>query len=245
MNKNNNGLFSESQVFYYVNGALLIFLILFFVLNTVLLRSLYGILGMKMVPISFASEPSISLSGSLDDDVVSLVIAQGVPKIYGAELALSFDNVQDSMNKMAVYDPDYGRSAIKLQGEALTRYTAVATQISCEFCCGAKSIVFADGKAACGCAHSQAMRGLLAYLLTKYPDRYSDDELLRELARWKGRYFPKQMMKKMAEQVSGQKRYTPDISALLLGVDVSEYGTDASAPMPSSLENLPDMVGGC
>ena len=84
---------------------------------------------------------------------------------------------------------------ITLTGDDLQRYINIASQISCEYCCGAESIIFKDGKPACGCAHSFAMRGLAKYLLTKHPDM-SDDAVLEELGKWKTLFFPGIMQQK-------------------------------------------------
>ena len=48
---------------------------------------------------------------------------------------------------------------------------------------------FSNGQAACGCAHSYAMRGLAKYLLTKHPEM-TNDEILNELGKWKTLFFP-------------------------------------------------------
>ena len=199
-------------------------------------------------PVSAAAAPasaaaSVPSSGAPDNDVVALTIASGVPEIYGSELRVNYDDVQNSMNIMGQYDPDYGTIKLPLTPELLQRYIAIGSRIACEYCCGAKMIVFPNGKAACGCAHSQAMRGLIVYLLTKHPAEFSDDRILQELARWKARFFPKQMIAKVADQrASGQ--YTPDVAALLLNQPTGGSRSTA-APLPSSLQNLPNMVGGC
>lgn len=185
----------------------------------------------------------MKLSGDLAQDAVALVISEGVPEIYGMEMGVDFSQVQDSIYRMQVYDPGYGSQKIILTGDKLQRYIDVTTRISCEFCCGAAAIGFGDGTPACGCAHSQAMRGLVAYLIEYHGEQYTNDEVLRELSRWKGLYFPKQMIKKLADQIqSGQ--YTPDIASLLIGVDVSKI-SNTSAPLPSDIKDLPSMVGGC
>lgn len=184
-----------------------------------------------------------SAIGTPDNATVGLTIASGAPDIYGSELRVSYDDVQASMNIMGQYDPDYGTTKLTLTPELQQRYIAIGTRISCEYCCGAKSIVFPNGKAACGCAHSQAMRGLIAYLLNKHATEFSDDRILQELARWKARFFPKQMIAKVANQrASGQ--YTPDVAALLLNQPAGS-SKSVTAPLPSSLQNLPNMVGGC
>jgi hypothetical protein len=185
------------------------------------------------------------LSGNLGDDAVKLAFAQGVPDTYGPELNVNFDQPAESMSGLKQFDLGYGKNKPSLSVEEKKRYTDVNLRISCEFCCGAKAIVFENGEASCGCAHSQAMRGLTAYLIKNHGAEYSDDQILRELAKWKGRWYPKQMIQKMTDQIqSGQ--YTPDIAALLLDVKLPKYGANShSAPVPSDIQNLPSMVGGC
>ncbi len=120
------------------------------------------------------------------------VIPKGIPAVYGNELGVSYDDVSpndaqladQTINKIAVYD-----NSISLSGDGLQRYISVASQISCEYCCGAQSIIFNDGNAACGCAHSAAMRGLAKYLIQNHPDM-SDDAVLEELGKWKTLFFP-------------------------------------------------------
>mgnify|MGYP001612323765 FL=1 len=185
------------------------------------------------------------LSGNIGEDAVKLAYAQGIPDIYGAELAVNFDDVQNSMNIMKRFDLGYGNNKPSLTIEEMKRYTSVNLRISCEFCCGAKAIVSETGEASCGCAHSQAMRGLTAYLIKNHGAKYTDDEILRELARWKGKYFPKQMVKKMSDQLQSGN-YTPDIASLLLNMKLPKYSADSkSAPLPSEINNADSMVGGC
>ncbi len=146
------------------------------------------------------SSAGTSLGGSID------VIPKGVPKIYGAELSLSYDDVSPAdqakanaaINKLAALD-----TSIQLSGEALQRYINIAGSISCEYCCGAQSIIFTKdsgqykaGDAACGCAHSYAMRGLAKYLLKEHGGQYSDSEILEEMGKWKTLFFPSQITQK-------------------------------------------------
>jgi len=201
--------------------------------------------GVGSQPVPRMANSGGNVTGDVTQDSVKLVISQGVPGIYGNELGVSFDQVQASMDILKEYDPTYGQRKIALTGDGLKRYIDIGLRIACEYCCGAKSIVFNNGQAACGCAHSQAMRGLSAYLIKNHGSEYSNDQILRELARWKGMFFPKQMIQKMAGELQG-KQFTPDIAALLIGVKLPDYGQgQASAPIPSEINNLPSMVGGC
>ncbi|MCK5413613.1 MAG: hypothetical protein KAI57_04550 [Candidatus Pacebacteria bacterium] len=188
------------------------------------------------------------LTGDLMQDSIDLVISKGVPEIYGEEMGVTFDEVQSAITLMKKYDPYDLKpkgSRIIPQGDNLQRYIDVTGKISCEYCCSATSIINPkNGRSACGCAHSMAMRGLAAYLIQYHPEM-SNDEILRELALWKGLYFPKQMIKKMAEQLQNGN-YTPDTASLVVGVDLPDYGEGSvNAPLPSEIENLPGMVGGC
>ncbi|TAN32520.1 hypothetical protein EPN28_04720 [Patescibacteria group bacterium] len=186
----------------------------------------------------------LKLSGDAAADAMKLVLSAGVPAVYGAEMGVDFEHVQPAIDKMKIYDPTYGAQKIVLAGDDLKRYIEIALKISCEYCCGAKSIIRENGEAACGCAHSQAMRGLAAYLLKNH-SQMSNDEILRELARWKGMYFPKQMMQKMSGHLQSGS-FTPDTAALIMGMKLPKYGqTNGAAPLPSEIKDMPGMVGGC
>lgn len=127
------------------------------------------------------------------------VIPKGVPAVYGSELGVSYNDV--SPNDPYKADATIGvlgnlDNKITLSGADLTRYIKIASQISCEYCCGAKSIIFSNGQAACGCAHSYAMRGLAKYLITKHGKEFTDDQVLEELGKWKTLFFPSQITQK-------------------------------------------------
>ena len=121
----------------------------------------------------------------------SKIMPSGIPAVYGSELGVRYDDVTASnpaladatIQKLSAYED------IKLTNEQKTRYIKIGSSISCEYCCGAKSIIFSNGERACGCAHSYAMRGLAKYLLTKHPDM-TDEQILNELGKWKVLFFP-------------------------------------------------------
>jgi hypothetical protein len=130
---------------------------------------------------------------------LSNVIPTGVPEVYGSELQISYDDVsantpQKADQTIAVM-ADIDRE-ITLEGDDLDRYITIVSEISCEYCCGVKSIIFPDGKPACGCAHSYAMRGLAKHLIVNHPDEFTDDQILEELGKWKVLFFPTQMTQK-------------------------------------------------
>ena len=187
----------------------------------------------------------VRLGGNLTEDLPKIVMHHGVPDIYGQPLSVNYDQVQESMDIMKTFDPDSGSQRIALNEEEMKRYIEILIRISCEYCCGAKSVIFENGQSACGCAHAKAMRGLAAYLVRNHGAKFTNDEVLRELAIWKGRYFPKQMMQKLAGQIQSGN-YTPDVAALVMGLKMPKYeGASANVPLPTDVENMPNMVGGC
>ena len=144
------------------------------------------------------------------------MLPHGIPERYGAELGVNFDDAASAMPVLENFDR--GPGAITLTGDLQQRYIAIASQTACEFCCGATTLVFPDGKPACGCAHSAAMRGVALYLLQQYPEM-SDSEILAEVNRWKAAFFP--------------------------GPTVQKAGGAPTGQAPSSGRSLPSQVGGC
>ena len=131
------------------------------------------------------------LATGISEVSASSIIPKGVPAVYGEELGVSYDDVSAdnpgladaTIQKLTAYED------MQLDNATMTRYIRIGGSISCEYCCGAKSIIFTNGQRACGCAHSYAMRGLAKYLLTNHPDM-TDIEILSELGKWKVLFFP-------------------------------------------------------
>src|SRR3989338_5703381 len=119
------------------------------------------------------------------------IIPTGVPAVYGSVLGVSYDDVSASNPKLAdaTIQKLSSYESKELNDEQMTRYIKIGSAISCEYCCGADAIIFPNGQAACGCAHSYAMRGLAKYLLINNPEM-SDYEILSELGKWKVLFFP-------------------------------------------------------
>ncbi len=162
----------------------------------------YQIQGLKAATDSIIINPGIASaapSASQPESVsgVSGVIPKGIPDIYGQELGISFDGVSPDNPQLA--DATIARlsgfdTGISLDAAQKQRYVNILYKmengISCEFCCGARSVIFENGEPACGCAHSYAMRGLTKYLITKHGDEYSDAQILEEAGKWKVLFFP-------------------------------------------------------
>ncbi len=160
----------------------------------------YQIATIQSMPVAAApqsyggsSNPVTEAQPSSQASFSSKVIPKGIPSVYGSELGISYDDVSpvspaladQTIRKLAAYDTD-----ITLDGEDLDRYIVIGLSISCEYCCGAKSIIFPNGAAACGCAHSYAMRGLAKYLIQNHGEEFSDEQIVEELGKWKVLFFP-------------------------------------------------------
>jgi len=153
------------------------------------------------VPLAQASDqPTASMPGNNTKPSVNLaalakqILPTGIPPVYGAELGVSFDNAAAAINVLAPYEQD--TRGVKFTGEKLSRYVDIGQRTSCEFCCGATTMVFPDGSKACGCAHSAAMRGVVAYLLDNTD--MTDNQILAGANKWKAVFFPGPMVQKVA-----------------------------------------------
>ena len=143
------------------------------------------------------SKPTANIVGNIGFELD--IIPKGVPAIYGKELGVGYDDVSPSnqqkadstIRKLGTLDQQ-----ITLGGKDMERYIGIASQISCEYCCGVEAIIFSNGEPACSCQHSFAMRGLAKYLIKYHGSEYSNEEVLEELGKWKTLFFPAPIGKK-------------------------------------------------
>ena len=111
-----------------------------------------------------------------------VMIPTGTP--FYAPQGISFD---DPVGALAAWQPF--ESQIKLSPELQKRWEHIVGQMTCDYCCGGPTQVTIITN--CGCRHAQAYRSIAAYLLQNHADKYSDDEIVGELKRWKGVWYPK------------------------------------------------------
>lgn len=186
----------EQKIVKSITGLLVILLVLITIFNTVQIYSMTNLTNTGAA----VSSPSTQDSGQVD---MSGIIPTGIPENYGNDFGIQFDDVNPSdqrkadevIRKLAIVD-----TQTELQGPELERYINILYHMdggmSCEYCCGARSIIFENGEMACGCAHSFAMRGVAKHLIVEYGDIYSDREIMEEVAKWKVLFFPGQMTSK-------------------------------------------------
>ncbi len=168
------------------------------------------------------------------------VLPKGTPDIYGSELGVSYNDVSASnpqladatMAKLTQYED------MQLNSVQMERYIKIGSSIACEYCCGAKTLVFSNGERACGCAHSYAMRGLAKYLLTKHPEM-TDLEILNELGKWKVLFFPGVHEKKAEVLKANSVDYTNYVNL------ASNLYRGAENQATTSSSGGSQMVGGC
>ncbi len=173
--------------------AIALILVLLVAYNQVQLSSISAKVAMLGSSVSTLSSTATGSSGAGQVSLqASEIIPKGIPSVYGAELGVSFDDVTPNNPKVESTINILGNldNSITLTGDDMKRYIDVASQISCEYCCGAKSIIFDNGQAACGCAHSYAMRGLAKYLIKNHGSEFTDDQILEEMGKWKVLFFP-------------------------------------------------------
>lgn len=178
---------------------------------------------------------NVKATGDTVKDVIAALIPTGTPD-YGAALGVSYDDPVAGLNVLAGLDRKIATSS--LTEEQKQRYFNIGTQISCEFCCGAPSVIDGSGRSLCGCSHAASFRGLSKYMVQNYPE-LSDDEILMELTRWKSIYYPRNMVEKGVAAVENGLELTPQVlndRDLLKKIKSNDV---------SSIGELPSMVGGC
>ena len=176
-------------------------------------------------------------TGVLSAVSASEIIPKGIPAVYGKELKISYDDISASNSQST--ESTIGiltniDNSVTLTGDDLDRYVKIGSMIACEYCCGAQTLVFKDGQAACGCAHSYAMRGLEKYLIKNHGTEYTDDEILEELGKWKVLFFPGVHETKAAVLKS------KGIELNFINLASNKYGG-----IEKGQESSGDMVGGC
>ncbi len=199
---------------------------------------------------------TMAQSGKTDDQIFSrmkMVVTPTEIPFYAKDKNLKIGTeaeINAFIGYFANLAPYQGKNPLVLNDEELKRYVAIGTQpmITCEFCCGVTTLVTKEGKPTCSCAHSQAMRGALAYMIRNFP-KMSDTEMSYEIARQKGLYFPKQMMTRMVQLLTkdDEKAFTPDIKALLSKLSSGELKKLSAEVKKADFSKGPgaDMVGGC
>lgn len=210
----------------------------------------------KLVEWTTISEtPAPKSTGNPAQDAIAASVPTGTPfyvlegpgseKIKGA----TFDDPITSQKVWAslLGSKRFGTAnAIQLTPEEEQRWQKLTSAFTCDYCCGGPNSVTTINR--CGCAHSYAWQGMAKFFIKHYP-QYTDEQIMGEMTKWKGLWYPKGMIQDYLVYTGQQ-----DASTLTHGGSVgirqqflqqapnAQQQTHAQA---TPLDELPSMVGGC
>ncbi|MBI2578859.1 MAG: hypothetical protein HYW26_04055 [Candidatus Aenigmarchaeota archaeon] len=144
-------------------------------------------------PLPTISELSLSPpTGDVVQDLVNNVVPRGTPW-YGQEAGVTFDDPIQAQQLWAK-----GR-AIQLDAAEEQRWSRIVNSFTCDYCCGSPQNPTIITR--CGCAHSAAAQGMAKWFVKNYGDKYSDEEIYGEMARWYALWYPGPTVKRIAEEL--------------------------------------------
>jgi len=121
-------------------------------------------------------------TGDAVQDLVNNVVPSGTPW-YGAEAGVSFD---DPITAQKLWGKG---EAIQLDSAQQERWDRIVNSFTCDYCCGSPQNPTIITR--CGCAHAVAARGMAKWFIKNYGDKYPDEEIYGEMARWYALWYPK------------------------------------------------------
>ena len=157
----------------------------------------------------------------------SEVLPVGVPRIYGQKLGIKYDFVSSNNQQLADQTIEVLGNldrTINLEGKNLERYVDIVSEISCEYCCGAKSIIvrkedvaemekniqnaittgqiteeeavkFRRTAGEAACGCAHSYAWQgMAKFFIKYYPHYTDEQIMGEMTKWKGLCYPQGMI---------------------------------------------------
>lgn len=148
----------------------------------------------KVKSLPTISELQLSPStGDLTQDLLNNVIPRGTPW-YGQEAGVSFDDPITAQRLWAK-----GR-AIQLDSAQEERWKRIVNSFTCDYCCGSPQNPTIITR--CGCAHAAAAQGMAKWFIKNYGDKYSDEEIYGEMARWYAVWYPGPTIKRILQEAS-------------------------------------------
>ena len=210
----------------------------------------------KLVEWTTISEtPAPKSTGNPTQDAIAAVVPTGTPfyilegpgaeKVKGA----TFDDPITSQKVWAslLGSRRFGtENTIQLTPEEEKRWQRLTSVFTCDFCCGGPNSVTTINR--CGCAHSYAWQGMAKFFIKYYPN-YTDEQILGEMTKWKGLWYPQGMIQDYLVY-TGQQPATILTHGGSVGIRQqfmqqapnTQQQTHASA---TPLDDIPSMVGGC
>ena len=210
----------------------------------------------KLVEWSTISEtPAPKSTGNPTQDAIAAVVPTGNPfyvlegpgaeKIQGA----SFDDPITSQKVWAslLGSKRFGAAnAIQLTPEEEQRWQKLTSVFTCDFCCGGPNSVTTISR--CGCAHSYAWQGMAKFFIKYYPE-YTDEEILGEMTKWKGLWYPKGMIQDFlvytGQQSADTLTHGGSVGIKQQFLQQGSNNQQQTHAQATPLDELPAMVGGC
>lgn len=147
----------------------------------------------KVKPMPTISELSLKPStGDAARDLLNNIIPTGTPW-YGQEASTSFDDPIAAQKKWATY------RKLELSPEENQRWGKIVNSFTCDYCCGSPQNPTIITR--CGCAHSAAAQGMAKWFVKNYGNKFSDDEVYGEMARWYALWYPGPTIKRIVQEM--------------------------------------------
>lgn len=193
---------------------------------------------------TISEAPALQDTGDAAQDAIRAIVPTGVPWYLAEEPGLGMGISFDDPIKAQKTWGNFGR-AVELGPAEEARFKKIDSIYTCDYCCGGPNAVTTINR--CGCAHAYAWKGVAKFFLKYYPEKFTDEEIIGEMTRWKALFYPKGMIQNFLVYTGKS-----DVSILNQGgvVGIRQQfagqggGAQASASL-GELENLPGMVGGC
>ena len=207
----------------------------------------------KLVEWSTISEtPAPKETGNPTQDAIAAVVPTGTPS-YALE-GPGFEKIQgatfdDPIASQKIWASLLGSkrfgtaNAIELAPEENQRWQKLTSVFTCDFCCGGPNSVTTIN--ACGCAHSYAWQGMAKFFIKYYPE-YTDEQILGEMTKWKGLWYPQGMIQDYLVY-TGQQPASVLTHGGSTGIkqQFQDSGSGNQHAQVTPLDELPSMVGGC
>lgn len=204
---------------------------------------------------TISDTPAPKSTGNPTQDAIATVVPTGTPfyvlegpgseKIQG----VSFDDPITSQKVWAslLGSKRFGTAnAVQLTPEEEQRWEKIVSVFTCDYCCGGPNSVTKINR--CGCAHSYGWQGMAKFFIKYYPE-YSDEQMMGEMTKWKGLWYPKGMIQDYLVYTGQQSADTLTHGGsigikqqFLQQAPSTQQQTKATA---TPLDELPSMVGGC
>ena len=204
---------------------------------------------------TISETPASKSTGNPTQDAIAAVVPTGTPfyilegpgseKLKGA----SFDDPLASQKVWAslLGSKRFGTAnAIQLSPEEDKRWQKLTSVFTCDFCCGGPNIVTTISH--CGCAHSYAWQGMATFFIKNYP-QYTDEQILGEMTKWKGLWYPQGMIQDYlvftGQQPASILTHGGSVGIKQQFLQQAPNAQQQTHAQATPLDQLPSMVGGC